>query len=102
MADYAFLSVWDLAAPIDRVWDEITRPDAYPAWFPYVTYAEQVRPGDETGVGAITRSLWRTALPYGFVLETRTTRVERPDLLDLVSSSDLEGTCRWELSDAAD
>lgn len=101
MSDYAFVSVWELTAPVDRVWDEITRPERYPEWFPYVTHAEELRAGDETGVGSITRSRWRTALPYGLVFEARTTRVQRPHLLELTATGDLEGTGRWELSEEA-
>lgn len=99
MADYAFVSVWELAAPIERVWEEITRAENYPAWFPYVTSAEEVQQGDDTGVGSVTRSRWKTALPYGFDLETRSTRVQRPHVLEVESTGDLEGTGRWELSE---
>jgi uncharacterized protein YndB with AHSA1/START domain len=101
MADYAFVSLWQLAAPIDRVWEVVTRPAEYPEWFPYVTEAETVRPGDDAGVGSVTRSRWRTALPYGLVFETCTTRAERPHVLEVEATGDLEGTGRWELSEEA-
>lgn len=99
MSDYAFVSDWQLAAPIDRVWDAITHSERYPQWFSYVTDSTLVREGDETGVGAVTRSRWRTALPYGFVFESRITRVQPPHLLELAATGDLEGGGRWELSE---
>jgi uncharacterized protein YndB with AHSA1/START domain len=101
MAEYAFLTVWSLAAPIDDVWEVIADAAGYPAWFPYVLESRGIQPGDEAGIGAVTRSRWRTALPYGFVFDSRTTRVEKPALLELEASGDLEGTGRWELSEDA-
>ena len=101
MADYAFFSVWKLAAPIQRVWDAIASPRHYPAWFRYVTAAETVHPGDAAGLGAVTRTRWTTALPYGFVFDARTTRAERPYLLEQTATGDLAGTGRWELSEDA-
>jgi uncharacterized protein YndB with AHSA1/START domain len=99
MADYAFLTVWSVTAPIEQVWEVITGAAEYPAWFPYVTEAQEIQPGDDTGIGSITRSRWRTALPYGFVFDSRVTRVEKPNLLELAASGDLAGTGRWELSE---
>jgi uncharacterized protein YndB with AHSA1/START domain len=101
MADYAFFSLWELSAPLDQVWEVITQAEHYPEWFPSVTHAKETRPGDAVGVGTVTRSQWRTALPYGLVFETRTTRIQRPHLLELVATGDLEGTGRWELSEEA-
>ena len=57
-----------------------------------------IAPGDDAGIGAITRSRWQTALPYGFVFDTRTTRSERPNLSELVAEGDLTGSGRWELA----
>jgi hypothetical protein len=98
MASYSFLSIWELEAPIEDVWAVISQPDGYADWFPYVAESTELTKGDENGVGAESRSLWRTALPYGFVIDTRSVRVERPRLLELAASGELAGTGRWELS----
>jgi uncharacterized protein YndB with AHSA1/START domain len=99
VADYAFVSLWELEAPIDRVWEEISRAEQYPEWFPYVAGTDTVQQGDDSGVGAVTRTQWRTALPYRLVFEARTTRAERPHILELTAGGDLEGAGRWELSE---
>ena len=98
MSMYSFLSVWEIEAPIEDVWEVIHQADSYAEWFPYITESSQLGPGDADGVGATSRSVWRSALPYGFVIDTRTVRVERPHLLELAASGGLEGTGRWELS----
>jgi uncharacterized protein YndB with AHSA1/START domain len=98
MADYSFLSIWAFEAPIERVWAEISQPEGYAKWFPHISESTRITTGDEDGVGAETRSLWRTSLPYGFVIDTRSTRVERPHLLELAATGELAGTGRWELS----
>ncbi|MGA7670133.1 MAG: SRPBCC family protein [Nitrolancea sp.] len=98
MSTYSFLSVWELEAPIDDVWEVIHQANSYAEWFPYISQSSQLGPGDAVGVGATSRSVWRSALPYGFVIDTRAVRVERPHLLELAASGGLEGTGRWELS----
>ena len=98
MPEYAFFSLWELETSIDRVWDIICQPEQLPDWFPYVNRAEPISPGNADGVGRLTRTWWTSALPYGFVLDLRTTRVAPPHLLELEASEDLEGTGRWELS----
>jgi uncharacterized protein YndB with AHSA1/START domain len=97
MADYSFLSIWELRAPIEDVWDVISQPLSYPEWFPYVAEAEQVTEGNASGVGSVTRTRWTSALPYGFVFLIRTTRSERPRLIEVSASGDLDGSGRWEL-----
>ncbi|HEX3724516.1 MAG TPA: SRPBCC family protein [Nitrolancea sp.] len=98
MADYSFFSIWELRAPIDDVWKEISQSTSYAEWFPHVAESKLISMGDETGVGAITSTRWTSALPYSLVFTTRTDRVERPHLIELTSTGDLEGTGRWDLS----
>jgi uncharacterized protein YndB with AHSA1/START domain len=98
MAEYAFLSIWELEAPIERVWDAIRTVESYPAWFPAVQRVELLQSGDSEGVGTVTRSWWSTALPYGFSFDLRTTRVEAPSLLEVDATGELVGTGRWELA----
>ena len=99
MADYAFFSIWELEAPIEQVWETLDRPERYPEWWSYVADVRPVTAGDVQGIGAVNRTRWTTALPYSFVFETRTTRRERPRLLQLSAVGELEGRGRWELAE---
>jgi uncharacterized protein YndB with AHSA1/START domain len=101
MAEYSFLTTWELDAPIEQVWAAITDSTRYPEWWKYVASVEDLSPGDEHGVGRTQRTRWTSALPYGFVFETRVERVEPPRLIELSASGELAGRGRWELSEAA-
>ena len=99
MAEYSFVSVWQLAAPVGRVWDELSRVEHWPEWWTYVVQVEQLSPGNEQGVDAVYRMRWRTALPYSFLFEVRTTSFERARLWEAVSTGELEGTGKYDLSE---
>lgn len=101
MASYSFLTIWKLDAPIEAVWNAIADAARYPEWWKYVASVERISPGDERGVGVVGRTTWRTALPYTLSFEGRITRVEPPHLLEGVTTGELEGTGRWELSEDA-
>src|SRR5262245_55909437 len=97
MADYSFLSIWQVDAPIERVWEVIHDSPRYPQWWKYVASVEQLSPGDSHGIGAIQRYRWTTALPYSLVFESRVTRSEPPHLLEATAVGELDGLGRWEL-----
>jgi hypothetical protein len=98
-SEYAFVSHWRLQAPIEVVWSAIAHPEDWPSWWRYVKRVELLEPGDADGRGCLRRYTWRTALPYSFVFDTRTTRVERPYLLEARATGQLVGTGRWQLTD---
>ena len=98
MADYAFVTHWRIAAPIDAVWDAIYGSEDWPSWWGDVLRVDVLARGDNDGVGAVRRYTWKTALPYSFTFETRTTRIEAPNVLEAHAFGDLEGTGRWELT----
>jgi uncharacterized protein YndB with AHSA1/START domain len=98
MAEYAFVTTWRFDAPIEAVWEAISHLEQWPEWWRYVRRATRLEPGDERGIGALWRHEWRTALPYTFVFDLRTTRVERPYVLEGTSAGELDGTGRWQLS----
>ena len=94
---YRFLSTWCLAAPIEAVWEAIWGAERWPEWWPAVERATKVRDGDENDVGSIWRYTWRSPLPYTLELESETTRVERPYVIEGLSRGDLVGAGRWRL-----
>jgi uncharacterized protein YndB with AHSA1/START domain len=98
VTEYAFVSRWRLEVPIDAVWDAIYHSETWPTWWHDVLRVEVLEPGDERGLGAVRRYTWRTALPYSFVFETRTTRVEAPAVLEAQAFGELIGMGRWQLT----
>jgi uncharacterized protein YndB with AHSA1/START domain len=101
MAGYSFLTTWLLEADRERVWDAIYESERWPEWWKGVLEAERLADGDETGVGQVGRYVWRSKLPYRLEFRMRTTRVERPTLLEGEAEGELAGTGRWRLFEQA-
>lgn len=98
MANYFFLTTWSLAAPVEKVWDEIRRPEQWPQWWKSVRMARKLEEGDELGSGSLHEYRWRGALPYDLSFTVRTVLVQPPRVLEGEARGDLEGTGRWELT----
>jgi Polyketide cyclase / dehydrase and lipid transport len=97
VADYAFLTTWLLEAPRDRVWDAIYDQARWPEWWRGVEEVEEVRPGEDGGLGSVSRMVWKSLLPYRIEFQVTTTRVERPRLLQADAVGELAGVGRWRL-----
>jgi len=98
MTDFSLVTVWELAAPLQRVWQAIHDVDQWPLWWPYVERVTTLEAGDAGGVGAVRRLRWRTRLPYTITFDTRATLVEPPFALDAEAFGDLHGCGRWRLA----
>ena len=98
MTEFNLVSEWRLGASIERVWDALVRPQDWPRWWHYVQDTVPVAAGNARGIGARTRCVWSSRLPYRLAFEMRTTRAEPPALLECEASGDLEGRGRWLLA----
>lgn len=95
MAEYHFVTEWDIEAPIEAVWAIIVDTPRWPRWWRGVVDVTDVSPGDAHGVGAVQRFTWRSRLPYDLVFDIRTTVVDRPYTLEGLASGELAGAGRW-------
>ena len=95
--EYRFLTTWLLECERERVWEAIYESEAWPRWWRGVQVAERLAAGDPHGIGQRGRYVWRSAIPYAVEFEIRTTRVERPTVLEGEATGGLEGTGRWRL-----
>lgn len=102
MTDYRFLTRWELQAPIETVWEAVSDLRTYTKWFPYFSEVSQIAPGDAAGVGSSYRVKVRGKLPYSLSFELEKVRQDPPRMLESKSTGQLEGTGRWELSQAGD
>jgi hypothetical protein len=96
MAVYSFLTTWCVDAPIEPVWDVISKSERYPEWWTGVRSVTELESGGEHGVGALSRFVWRSRLPYLLEFDMRVTRAEPPYMLEGHASGELEGVgiCR--------
>jgi hypothetical protein len=99
VAAYRFLTAWLLESPIDPVWDAIYDAERWPEWWRGVESVVELDTGGEDKVGSLARHRWRSFLPYPVEFETRTTRVERPHLIEGDARGELAGVGRWRLFD---
>ena len=100
MAEYHFVSIWQIQAPIERVWEEIYHAERWPSWWKYVVGVDELDPGAANGVGKHLRLLFRTRMPYTLGFNVRLTRVQPPSELVAEATGELEGTGRWTLTPA--
>jgi uncharacterized protein YndB with AHSA1/START domain len=97
MADYAFLTTWLLDSPREPVWEAIYDQERWPEWWRGVEEVEERNGGNDGGVGAVARMVWKSLLPYRVEFEITTTHVERPHLLQADAVGELSGVGRWRL-----
>ena len=75
------------------IWDS----ERWPSWWRGVEAVTKVEEGDEEGVGSVGRYVWKSRLPYRLEFDMRTTRVERPALMEGEAEGELSGTGRWRM-----
>jgi uncharacterized protein YndB with AHSA1/START domain len=97
VANYSFLTRWQLDASIEKVWDTVSQFDQWPRWWKGVVSAVELESGDGNGVGGLWRYTWKSALPYTLTFDTRVTRAEPPVALDGIATGELAGEGRWRL-----
>jgi uncharacterized protein YndB with AHSA1/START domain len=97
MAEYRFLTTWLLDSRRELVWEAIYEQERWPSWWRGVEEAEELKPGEPSGVGSVSRLVWKSLLPYRVEFEVTTVRVEPQHLLEGHAVGELEGTGRWRL-----
>jgi chaperonin GroES len=99
VAGYEFLTTWLLDAPREPIWDAIYAQERWPEWWRGVEEVEELDGGDGNRVGAVSRMVWRSFLPYRVEFHVKTTKVERPLLLEADAVGELHGVGRVERRD---
>ena len=97
MAEYAFLTVWRVAAARDSVFEVLHASERWPEWWDGVESVEKLEDGDSDGRGSLGRYAWRSAFRYRLEFEMRITNVERPRRMDGAAVGELTGTGVWRL-----
>ena len=102
MKTYALVTRWQLRAPIERVWDALSKPEDWPRWWRYVKGVKEIEKGDARGVGALRRYTWSTRLPYDLSFNMRTTAIVRPTYMEGIAQGELNGKGVWRLAESGD
>ena len=96
MSDYEFITIWQIDAPLDAVWNVIENADAWPEWWKGMVSVERLDDGDDNGVGSIRRTVWKSALPYKLRFDSEIVRIERLKLIEARAFGELNGNGLWQ------
>jgi hypothetical protein len=102
MVHYMFETEWELTAPIEQVFDVLSRAEEFGDWWPSVTTSTLVAAGDEKCIGAHARYTIRSPLLYSMDLDLKTIEVDRPFRIRAVVRGDLVGTGTYFLETKGD
>jgi Polyketide cyclase / dehydrase and lipid transport len=99
MADYLFVTTTEIAASLDSVWGEVSRPDRWATWWPGLVAVTELEPGDDEARGSLQEFTFKSKLPYTLSFRGRITRVDPMTRMDIEAVGELEGLAIYELED---
>lgn len=98
---FELLTSFELAAPREAVYLAIRDVAAWPSWWRGCLAVQERAAGDERGIGARQRIVWRSRLPYRIAIEVEVTEIVRGERIVAVSRGDLDGQGTWTFADTA-
>jgi len=102
MTDYAFVTNWNIDAPIAQVYAAIEDANSWPKWWRGVISSVELTPGDAAGIGSIRRTIWKSALPYKLEFDSEVVRVEKNKMIEVRAFGQLDGRGLWQLEPNGD
>lgn len=102
MASYDFVTVWNVSAPVEVAWKAIRENEKWPEWWQGVLSVAELRPGDDSGLGAVHRSIWRSRLPYTLEFDSEVVRIDELRSIEIRAFGELEGRGVWTFSPDGD
>ncbi len=98
-AEYVFIDVWDVAAPVERVFSALADARTYPEWWT-PTYLEVSADGPPE-VGRASHHRFKGKLPYTLTTVSTIVAFDPPHRFDVEVEGDLRGHGTWTLTPAA-
>jgi uncharacterized protein YndB with AHSA1/START domain len=98
MAEYHFVTTYEIEAPIEQVWQALRDFDRYPTWSKGIFHAQQLESGAAGGVGDKIRYQVKGRLPFTLAFDATVAQADSPRILELRASGELDGVGRWTLS----
>ena len=94
--EYAFVTKWEIKAPLKDVWDSIYSSLDWPTWWKGVLKVKELETGDQNGIGGVREYKWKSILPYKLAFNMRLIEVENFKRLKGVAFGELEGIGEWK------
>jgi uncharacterized protein YndB with AHSA1/START domain len=96
--NYQFLTVWQVDAPHELVYEILKEGKDYPHWWPDVYLTADYQPsGRADGIGARTTFLTKGWLPYRLQWTAELIRLEKPKTIEIAATGDFVGRGVWRL-----
>lgn len=92
---YAFVTRWQIKAPLTSVWDAIEDSLNWPHWWKGVVSVREEKKGDASGIGSVRVYQWRSILPYHLAFHMELTGLEKYRTLKGKAYGELEGEGEW-------
>ena len=95
-AEYVFVDEWDVAAPVDAVFEALADARSYPEWWKpvYISAAGDGPPE----AGRVTKHHFKGKLPYTLKTTSEIVSMDRPHRFETRVVGDLAGTGIWTLT----
>jgi len=95
MGYYEFVTVWEIDAPLERVWETIKHSESWSEWWRGVIAVVELKEGDADGLGSIRRSTWKSALPYKLEFDSEIIAIEPMKTIEARAFGELDGRGLW-------
>lgn len=92
---YSFITIWQLKAPLQEVYESIYHSLEWPHWWKGVQQVTEIQKNDEAGVNGVRYYTWKSALPYKLSFSMRLTERDPFKRLKGVAFGELEGQGEW-------
>lgn len=99
MADYRFVSTWEIAVPIADVWAEVGDPLNWVNFWSGLERTDVIEAGDAGGVGTTYEFVFKSLLPYRLRLRATVTERRPCEHLRIETSGELVGVAVFDLSE---
>lgn len=97
--EFHFLTNWKVRGDVERVYDILIEPEDFANWWPEVYLkVDEIKPGNDYGVGRIVKLLTKGKLPYTLKWQAECIMVEKPNKIVIKARGDLEGRGVWDIS----
>ncbi len=93
------VSRWRLETTREALWELLSHPTDWPAWWSHLQRVEPLAAGNAAGIDARHRFHWRSGLGYGFSIVMTTTRSERLREIEGAAAGDLRGVGLWVIEE---
>jgi uncharacterized protein YndB with AHSA1/START domain len=102
MEKYAFVTKWQIRAPVERVWDAIYESTEWPHWWKGAVDVHVLQKGDEDGLNEVRSYTWKSVLPYKLSFQMKLTQKHPPKYMRGEAVGELEGLGEWFLEQHED